>query len=171
MNRFILLFGFSLVALAGCQTAEVDPAASVSSDYSATPSNLDAFWAESARTVADGDFEGYSATYHKDAVLVSGLSGTSYPIASALAGWKDGFDKTVAGKQKSSVVFRFSQRLSDETTAHDTGIFNYTAEDSTGAVTSNLVHFEGLLVMENGWKMVMEYQKSRATQEDWDALQ
>ncbi|MGD2123925.1 MAG: hypothetical protein PVJ76_19395, partial [Gemmatimonadota bacterium] len=32
---------------------------------------LDAFWAEVSRTVAEGDFEGYAATYHEDAVLVS----------------------------------------------------------------------------------------------------
>ncbi len=171
MNRFLLVFGFSLVTLLGCQPAEIEPVAAVSTDYSATPSTLDEFWVEAARTVAEGDFDGYAATYHKDAVLVNGLSGSTYPIASALSGWKSGFDMTVAGKQKSNVEFRFSRRLSDASTAHETGIFNYTAEDSTGAVSQSLIHFEGLLVMHNGWKLAMEYQKSVATQEEWDALQ
>jgi hypothetical protein len=56
---------------------------------------LDRYWAEVSRTVAEGDFEGYSATYHPDAVLVSLGSGNSYPISRALAGWKNGFDQTM----------------------------------------------------------------------------
>jgi hypothetical protein len=86
--------------------------------------DLDAFWAELSRTVAEGDFEGYAATYHEDAVLVSGLSGTSYPISQALDGWKQGFVDTKAGKMRASVEFRFTQRLSDATTAHETGMFS-----------------------------------------------
>lgn len=168
IRLFTLAFCLFLV---GCQATTDKIVEPVVAEYSVTPNTLDAFWAEAARTVIEGDFAGYSATYHKDAVLVNGLSGTSYPIASALAGWKDGFDQTVAGKQKSNVEFRFSTRLSDATTAHETGIFNYTAEDSTGTVSQSLIHFEGLLVMNNGWKLVMEYQKSVATQEEWDALQ
>jgi hypothetical protein len=36
-----------------------------------TTSELDAFWDEMSRTVEAGDFDGYSALYHPDAVLVS----------------------------------------------------------------------------------------------------
>ena len=32
-----------------------------------------------------------------------------------------------------------------------------------------MVHFEGLLVRKDGWLMVMEYQKSSATFEEWEA--
>ena len=31
---------------------------------------LNNFWAEVSRTVNEGDFEGYKATYHEDAVVV-----------------------------------------------------------------------------------------------------
>ena len=79
---------------------------------------LDAFWAEVSRTVGEGDFEGYAATYHDDAILVSMSSQTSYPISQALDGWKQGFMDTQAGAMWASVEFRFTQRLSDETTAH-----------------------------------------------------
>jgi len=126
----------------------------------------------SSRTVGEGDFDGYAATYHADAIMVNALNDKSYPISGALAGWKQGFDDTSSGKMKAGVDFRFSKRLSDETTAHDTGIFRYwyqyiADEEPTVA----LVHFEGLLVKkEEGWLMMMEYQKSRATQEEWDAL-
>jgi hypothetical protein len=132
--------------------------------------DLDAFWAELSRTVAEGDFEGYAATYHPDAVLVSGLTGTSYPISAALDGWKQGFVDTKAGRMKAGVEFRFTQRLSDGATAHESGMFNYFVVGPDGERTDQFVHFEALLVLKEGWKMMMEYQKSSATQEEWDAV-
>lgn len=130
---------------------------------------LDAFWAEVSRTVGEGDFDGYAATYHEDAVLVSGTSGTSYPIAQALDGWEQGFLATQAGEVKASVEFRFTQRLHDGTTAHETGIFKYAVEDPDGEPMAQFVHFEALLVDKAGWKMVMEYQKAPATEAEWEA--
>ncbi|MFC1660969.1 YybH family protein [Gemmatimonadota bacterium] len=133
------------------------------------PADVDAFWAEVSRTVAEGDFEGYAATYHEDAILVSGLSETTYPIAQALDGWKQGFVDTAAGKMKASVEFRFTRRLSDPTTAHETGMFHYAVVDADGERTEQFIHFEALLIKKPDWKMMMEYQKSPATQEEWDA--
>lgn len=131
---------------------------------------LDDYWAELSRTVEVGDFEGYSRLYHPDAVLVSLSSGSSFPIARALEGWKQGFLDTRAGRARASVTFRFTQRLHDETTAHETGIFRYAFEPEDGTPTVVLVHFEGLLVRKDGaWLMVMEYQKQQASEEDWQA--
>ena len=130
---------------------------------------LDAYWAELSRTVAEGDFEGYARLYHPDAVLVSLGAESSYPIARALEGWKQGFLDTRAGRAEASVVFRFTQRLHDETTAHETGIFRYTFESADGSRTVVPVHFEALLVRRDGaWLMVMEYQKEPATDEEWE---
>ena len=168
-NLIPLLFVFS-VAWIGCQAQSADAPMAPQHQYTLTPSDVDAFWAEGSRTVREGDFEGYAATYHEDAVLVNAMAGNSYPISDALAGWKEGFDLTAAGTQTSDVEFRFSQRLSDATTAHDTGIFHYTAKDSAGVDSGYYIHFEGLLTLNNGWKMMMEYQKSVATLEEWEAL-
>jgi hypothetical protein len=49
----------------------------------------------------------------------------------ALAIHHIGSDEFV-GKVKATVEFRFSQRLGDETTAHETGIFLYTTTDAQG---------------------------------------
>lgn len=130
---------------------------------------LDALWAEVSRTVAEGDFAAYSAVYHEDAVLISGPSGTSVPISQALRDWEPGFIETQRGETEPTVEFRFTQRLHDETTAHETGIFKFTSQVPGGEPASQYVHFEALLVKRDGWLMVMEYQKSAATAEDWEA--
>ena len=130
---------------------------------------LDAFWADMSRTVEEGDFEGYGALYHPDAVLVMLTSG-SVPIGSALAGWKQLFVDTHEGRAEASVEFRFTSRLNDATTAHETGIFRYSFKPADGEEQVAPVHFESLLVKKDGnWLMVMEYQKSQATEEEWAA--
>lgn len=135
---------------------------------------LNSYWKELSRTVREGDFEGYGATYHEDAVVIfaTGKNKISNSLSSALAGWKQGFIDTKSGKVKSDVTFRFSQRIGNETTAHETGIFHYTSIDSNGKELANqLIHFEMLLVKKHGkWLSVMEYQRSVATQEEWNAM-
>lgn len=135
---------------------------------------LNHYFAELSRTVREGDFEGYKATYHKDAVCVftTGQNKRTIPIDAQLALWKPGFDDTKAGKSRNNVEFRFSQRIGDLSTAHETGIFYFSSIDKSGKVlAAGAVHFEILLVKRNGlWLTLMEYQKSKATQEEWDAL-
>jgi len=132
---------------------------------------LDAYWAEVSRAVGAGDFEGYSATCHAEGVLVSGKKKTSYPLSSALAKWKEGFDDTKSGKIKASVEFRFGQRFGDDSTAHETGMFLYSSTDADGKKTDAYIHFEALLVKRDGkWVILMEYQKSEGTKEEWEQL-
>jgi hypothetical protein len=131
---------------------------------------LDGFWAKVSRTVREGDFEGYKTTCHGEGVLVSGTRKTSEPLSKALERWKQEFADTKAGKVKASVEFRFSQRIGDDTTAHETGIFLYTSISGDGQVKKEYIHFEELLVKRDGWKGLMEYQKSKATREEWEAL-
>jgi ketosteroid isomerase-like protein len=161
--RTTLRVGSALAAFLVCSQLAADLGAQ-------TTAELDAYWAAVSRTVEEGDFQGYAALYHEDAVLVSRLSDNSYPIATALDGWEQGFIDTREGESTAGVDFRFSQRLNDGTTAHETGIFNYRLETSTGEVTDQYVHFSALLVKKDGWKMVMEYQQSVATVDEWNAL-
>ncbi|MEN8864798.1 MAG: hypothetical protein ABF381_04390, partial [Akkermansiaceae bacterium] len=132
---------------------------------------LEAYWAEVSRTVGEGDFEGYKATCHSTGILVSGKRETSYPLASALKKWKKEFDDTKAGTMKASVDFRFGQRWGDDSTAHETGMFRYASQPKGGEETVAYIELEALLVKEGGeWKVLMEYQKSKKTKEDWDKL-
>ncbi len=136
---------------------------------------LNNFWAEVSRTVNEGDYEGYKATYHEDAVVVftTGENKGSVSIAKALQNWKQGFIDTKTGKTRNSVEFRFSQRIGDETTAHETGIFAFQSSNGTGnANQKQFIHFNALLIKrDNAWLLVMEYQKSKATEEEWNLLE
>jgi len=68
-----------------------------------------------------------------------------------------------------SVAFRFTQRLHDETTAYETGIFRYTLTPAGSNPRIATIHFEGMLVRKDGtWLLVMEYQKRPATDEEWE---
>ena len=132
---------------------------------------LNNYWAEVSRSVREGDFQGYKATCHKEGVLVSGTNNSSYPLSDALARWEKDFTATKEGKIKASVKFRFSKRISDPTTAHETGIFLYSSGDSRENPKNEYIHFQALLVKrKEGWKIMMEYQKSKASQLEWNEL-
>ena len=132
---------------------------------------LDAFWAEVSRTVKEGDFAGYSATCHPEAVLVTGTKKQSYPLAQALVRWKKEFDDTKSGVRESSASFRFSQRLGDATTAHETGLLLYSFRQGDGEMKHEYVHLEALLLKKgDDWKIIMEHQKAPATEAEWKAL-
>lgn len=164
----LFLFACMITIVTSGQTGHVAAADSI------RIRELNQFWAEVARTVREGDFEGYTATYHPDAVCVftTGKKKFSSPIAAQLAAWKPGFTNTKTGKTNDKVDFRFSQRVGDATTAHETGIFYFTSVDKDGKLLSQgAVHFESLLVKRNGmWMAMMEYQKGKATEEEWHAL-
>lgn len=132
---------------------------------------LDVYWAAVSRAVNSGDFEAYAASCHPEGVLVSGSKQTSQPLSDALARWKQGFLDTRDGKMKASVRFRFSRRIGDATTAHETGIFLYTAQSGDDPPKAEPIHFEALLVKKaDGWKILMENQKGPATEAEWQAL-
>ena len=132
---------------------------------------LDAYWSEVSRAVNTGDFVAYEATCHAEGVLVSGSKKSSSPLADALKRWKKEFDATKSGAMKASVDFKFSQRLGDATTAHETGMFLYSATGADGKKIDEYIHLEALLVKRDGrWKIVMEYQKSKGTRAEFEAL-
>jgi len=132
---------------------------------------LDAFWAEVSRSVREGDFAAYSATCHPEAVLVSGIRDTCYPLSQALARWEQEFIDTREGSRRSDVHFRFSSRLGDPTTAFETGIFLYEFQVGDEAPKQEYIHLEALLTKTaDGWQIILENQKAIATKAEWDAL-
>ena len=137
---------------------------------SARVAELDDYWAEVSRCVKEGDFEAYKATFHKDGILVSGPRNEAYHISQALKRWKPDFTQAKSGKITASVEFRFSGRLGDKKTAHETGMFFYSRVNADGTKATYYVHLEALLIKRGTWKAMMEYQKSQGTEEEWDKL-
>ncbi|WP_250432944.1 nuclear transport factor 2 family protein [Hanstruepera flava] len=173
MRKIILLIAILVSSQTISANTPLLPTFEINSDSTRT-AELDKYWKTLSKTVSDGDFEGYGAAYHPDAVVIfaTGSNKTSVPLAKALAGWKQGFDDTKAGKNKAGVTFRLSQRIGDDTTAHETGVFYYWTSNVDGSNKQGImVHFEMLLVKKDGkWLGVMEYQKEAATIEEWEAL-
>jgi len=168
MDNRMRLFATLSIALTAIALGS---ASGFAADAGERVAELEAYWTEVARAVQAGDFEGYKATCHEEGVLVSGVRQNSQPLAVALARWKKDFTATKSGKIKANVEFRFSQRIGDNVTAHETGIFCYSMVDAEGKSTSEYIHFEGLLVKRHGkWLILMEYQKSKATLDEWEAL-
>ncbi|QDT15395.1 nuclear transport factor 2 family protein [Alienimonas californiensis] len=155
--------------LAGLLAAPpTEPAVDVSA--ARTAAELDAFWAEAARTVRNGDAAGYTALYHPDAVFVSDVKGTVAPIAEQLEKWNPGFEETKAGETVAEVSFRFTQRLHGPTTAHETGLFRYVSHAPGATGEPAFVRFEALLVRgPDGWRWVMERQLGVVTEREWEA--
>jgi hypothetical protein len=178
--KYLIISMLILVPILGIQSIEwkgkiINPMYKIEeSTASSRIDELNNYWTELARTVKEGDFEGYKAAYKEIAVVVfaSGANKFSQPVSQALSGWKQGFLDTKEGIVSCDVKFRFSQRIGNESTAHETGIFHYTSVDDSGkTLADQLVHFEMLLVKENNkWYGLMEYQKSIATQNEWEAL-
>lgn len=164
MKRIYALFLILAITAVSVSAQDLQP------DDSARLSELDDYWAEVSRCVKEGDFEGYVATFHKDAVFVTGPTNEAYPISQALARWKPDILRTKSGERKANVEFRFSRRLGDKTTAYETGIFFYSSVDAEGKKNTYYIHFEGLLVKRGAWIAMMEYQKSEGTQEEWNKL-
>jgi ketosteroid isomerase-like protein len=157
----ILIFAFSSFSVFAQNTK---------SDENSRLNELNNYWSEVSRAVNEGDFEAYVNTCDTKGVLVEGIGKKAYPLSSALKRWEKEFVDTKSGIRKSSVEFRFSQRLGDGKAAHETGVFRYTFEQD-GKKKSDYINFEALLVKDGTWKIMMEYQKSRATKEDWDKLE
>jgi hypothetical protein len=135
---------------------------------------IDTFWADMSRAVKEGDFEGYKSNCSAKAVLVSTMTENkkTEQMQTTFKRWEKGFEETKNGKRKDEVLFRFSQRIGNENTAHEIGIFHFTSKDKHGKIlVEDFIHFESLLIKENNkWLILMEFQKSKASQKEWEAL-
>jgi len=120
-------------------------------------------------SVDKADFEMMASAYHPDAVLVKKNKTT--PIKKALIRWtKEG---TLWAKKggKASLEFRFSDRVINETSSFEKGIYKYKTISKSGDEKVYLVHIENLSIKQNGqWVTLMEKQLQAATKEEWEGL-
>ena len=134
-------------------------------------SELNAYWNVVKEKVEAGDVAGYGSTFHEDGVLVSESSESCYALKKALIRWKEGLEKTAKGLTKVKLDFRFSERLGDDDSAFEKGIFRYELIDENGQNSVRFIQFDALLVKKEGkWQIMLEHQKLPATKEEWLAL-
>jgi ketosteroid isomerase-like protein len=133
---------------------------------------LNQYWADLAKTAKEGDYEGMWSLYHDDAVLVK--PDTTIAISDAFKyRWKKEIMEVKEGHRANALEFRFSKRIGNEKTAFEKGIYHYTSVDTATdkILASAYIHFETLLVkVNNEWVALMEYQKTEATDEEWQSL-
>jgi hypothetical protein len=120
-------------------------------------------------TVQEVDFERMGNTYHGDAVIVTSKKST--PIKSVLKRWKKEGEQLQKDGGFARVKFRFLNRIVNEATAFESGIFRYSTVDKLGAETVFYGHFEDLNIKKEGkWLTMMEHQTKTATEKEWNAL-
>ena len=134
----------------------------------AVQAELDAFWAEVVRTVVEWDFEGQQATYHPDAISVMGDS-VSYTTRLMSAVFAEAESEARTNPPSNpGLAFRWSSRVHDETTAHEVGLYRFSAdgrEDFYGGAESYLVKKDGR------WTIMVEIQRGEGvSKSEWDAL-
>ena len=131
--------------------------------------STDSLYHEIIRTVDEVDFKAMAAAYHPDAVLVTGK--TTMPIGVVMKRWTEEGEKFQKEGGTASVLFRFSDRKVNESTAFETGIFLYSTTDKDGTVKASYSHFQDLNVKKDGqWLTIMEHQLNSATEAEWNAL-
>jgi hypothetical protein len=144
--------------------AQVDPVAI----------ELDAFWADVSRTVAEGDFERMQATYHPDGIWegVNPANSRIQSLSAPFPGANEGFAKTRAGLQVPGLEFRFSSRLHDSTTAHEIGMVHYWVTPKDSARRDSYGLLDSYLVKKDGrWMILVEIQRWGMSKEEWEALE
>ena len=127
-------------------------------------------WQVISQSVIDRDIVAMGSTYHPDAVVVNAEK--TSPISSTLIRWGEGMQKEIENGTSATVAFRFSERMDNEDSALETGIFNYISTDAAGLETSIYINFQTLLVKKNDrWLFVMEHQLDDTDKAAWEALQ
>ena len=132
---------------------------------------IDSSWAIMKRLINNGDFRKFKTMYHRDAIMVNGMKNSTYSIRNAFDGWEQGFIDTKTGSIDADLELKFSRRIFDNDTAHETGIFHYSTIKKGGASTDSFIHFEALWIKkQNKWLMLMENQISRTSKSEWDSF-
>jgi len=155
-KKSILLF-FALIAI------------SMTSSLAAKTFESDVMYRALIKSVDINDFILMAAQYHRDAVVVSKKK--TELLRHALKRWEVDGDKLYSNGGKALLEMRFKNRLLNENTSFETGIYHYKTIDKNNKIFEVYMHFEDLNIKTNGsWKVVMERNVKRATSDEFNAL-
>ncbi len=115
-------------------------------------------WLPYSKAFAEGKPADYIALHSKSLLRVMGDLKYVDPYDGFARNMTEMFDTLKKQNTKVSIQFRFTERIANQDTASERGVYEFTLTDAKGKVTRNYSRFHNFLKKEGGkWKIVMDY--------------
>ncbi|MBL8516552.1 MAG: nuclear transport factor 2 family protein [Betaproteobacteria bacterium] len=115
-------------------------------------------WIPYSKAFAEGKANDYIALHSKSLLRVMGDLKFVDPYEGFTRNMAEMFDSLKKQNVKVSIQFRFTERIANQDTASERGIYEFVMTDAKGKVTRNYSRFHNFLKKEGGkWKIVMDY--------------
>lgn len=118
-------------------------------------------WLPYSKAYAEGKATDYIALHSKSLLRVMGDLKYVDPYDAFARNMQEMFDGLKKQNVKVSIQFRFTERIANQDTASERGIYEFVMTDAKGKVTKNYSRFHNFLKKEGGkWKIAMDYDSS-----------
>lgn len=115
-------------------------------------------WVPYSKAFAEGKVNDYIALHSKSLLRVMGDLKFVDPYDGFVKNMQEMFDSLKQQNARVSIQFRFTERIANQDTASERGIYEFVMTDAKGKVTKNYSRFHNFLKKEGGkWKIVMDY--------------
>lgn len=157
LHRFLLILGAALLPLtASAQMPAPKPA---------NPEILKAIdqeiWLPFIKAFAEGKADDYIALHSRQLVRPMGDAKRIDPYDRWSAGTRGMFKSFADRGTKAAIDFRFLERIANEDTASERGIFEFSMTNAKGETQKSYGKFHVILRKEDGkWKILMDYDSS-----------
>ncbi|GLX78603.1 hypothetical protein tinsulaeT_19430 [Thalassotalea insulae] len=143
---------------------------SATSAYGVESYQTDTMYRALIKSVDVNDFDLMAAQYHRDAVLVSKKK--TELISQSFKRWRADGKKIAQSGGKAELRMRFNNRVINDDSAYETGIYHYRKLDKNGKVTFEYyMSFADLNVKVNGnWQIIMERNVEKSTEAEFNTL-
>ncbi len=176
-------FHFATICLSiFCLSANFSTAQNTPTDTLPPNPNLAAFfqkinadiWLPFSESYAENSVEKYAALHSADFIRVSGGANSSISnLENYIAQSRVHFGNNQTEGRKIRIEFRFLERIANDSTASERGIYHYISEDKVGKIWDGYGKFHVIERIENGqWKILVDYdsdENKTIGQDDWDA--
>jgi hypothetical protein len=115
-------------------------------------------WTPFSEAYASNDAAKYLALHSKEFIRANGNSKSSQDLAGYSASVERSFAWTAEDGGRSTIEFRFFERIATASTASERGIYKYTYHPKNGSPNEGYGQFHVVLRKENGvWKILTDY--------------
>lgn len=115
-------------------------------------------WVPYSKAFAEGKANDYIGLHSKSLLRVMGDLKYVDPYEGFTRNMTEMFDNLKKQNVRVSIQFRFTERIANQDTASERGVYEFVMTDAKGKVTKNYSRFHNFLRKEGGkWKIVMDY--------------